>query len=85
MSMAGNLRYAARNQQSVEIGGGIFTPAELAEAAKQIDSAEKLLAHLEKAVKSLEWAATVIGDMPPKCEYLESLAEAKALIARVKP
>ena len=84
MSMAGNLRYAALNQQSVEVGGGIFSPAELAEAAKKIDSAEKLLAHLEKSVKSLEWAATVIGDMPPKCEYLESLAEAKALIASVK-
>lgn len=49
MSMAGNLRYAALNQQSVEIGGGIFSPSELAQAAKQIDSAEKLLAQLEIA------------------------------------
>lgn len=46
---------------------------------------DQIIERLQASVKSLEWAATVIGDMPPKCEYLESLAEAKALLARINP
>lgn len=43
---------------------------------------DELVAHLQKSVASLEWAAAIIGDMPPKCEYLESLREAKEAIAK---
>lgn len=82
MSMVGNLKYAALNRQSVEIGGGVFSPDELRDAALKLESAERLLRCLEKAVSSLEWAAVIIGDMPPKCEYLESLREAKEAIAK---
>jgi hypothetical protein len=84
MSIVGNMKYAALNRQSVEIGGGLFSPDELRDAALKLESAERLLACLEKAVSSLEWAAVIIGDMPPKCEYLEGLREAKEAIAKVK-
>lgn len=82
MSIVGNLKYAALNRQSVEIGGGVFSPEELRDAALKLESAELLLARLQNAVKSLEWAAAVIGDMPPKCGYLEGLREAKEAIAK---
>lgn len=82
MSMVGNMKYAALNRQSVEIGGGLFSPEELRDAALKLESAERLLACLQKSVTSLEWAAVIIGDMPPNCEYLESLREAKEAIAK---
>ena len=59
-------------------------PKEAAANAWLIAASPELLACLEKSVASLEWAATVIGDMPPKCEYLEGLREAKEAIARAK-
>ncbi len=83
MSIVGNLKYAALNRQSVEIGGGVFSPEELRDAALKLESAERLLACLQKSVASLEWASVIIGDMSPKCEYLEGLREAKEAIAKV--
>lgn len=44
----------------------------------------KLTAALRESVKSLEWAATVIGDIPPKSHYMESLQEARDLIAEAE-
>lgn len=44
----------------------------------------KLTAALRESVKSLEWAATVIGDIPPKSHYMESLQEARELIAEAE-
>jgi hypothetical protein len=47
-------------------------------------AAPELLAALQAAVDSLEWASLVIGDMPPRCEYLMRLDEARALIKKVR-
>lgn len=44
----------------------------------------KLVAALRESVKSLEWAATIIGDIPPKSHYMESLQEARDLIAKAE-
>lgn len=43
MSIAANLKHAARNGQTVTIGGGDFCPAELAVAAKTLEGHAKLL------------------------------------------
>ena len=43
---------------------------------------EELLAALEQVTRSLEWAAMVIQDIPPKSEFMETLREAKALVER---
>ena len=50
--------------------------------ARLIAAAPELLEALQQAVGSLEWAASVIGDIPPKCEYMERIEEAKAIIAK---
>ena len=47
-------------------------------------AAPELLAALQAAVDSMEWASLVIGDMPPRCEYLMRLQEARELIEKVK-
>lgn len=44
----------------------------------------KLLAALRASVKSLAWAADVIGDMPPKSNYMVTLQEARDLIAEAE-
>jgi hypothetical protein len=43
---------------------------------------EEILAVLEQVTRSLEWAAMVIQDIPPKSEFMETLREAKALVER---
>lgn len=50
--------------------------------ARLIAAAPELLEALQQAVGSLEWAASVIGDIPPKCDYIERIEEAKAIIAK---
>ena len=42
---------------------------------------EELLAALEQVTRSLEWAAMVIQDIPPKSEFMESLREARQILA----
>ena len=41
-----------------------------------------LINALENAVRSLEWAAMIIQDIPPKSEFMETLREAKALLEK---
>jgi hypothetical protein len=48
------------------------------------DDKEQLLSALENVTRSLEWAAMVIPDIPPKSEFMESLKEAKAMIERAR-
>jgi hypothetical protein len=43
---------------------------------------EEILAALEQVTRSLEWAAMVIQDIPPKSEFMETLREAQALLER---
>jgi len=43
---------------------------------------EELVAALEGAARSLEFAAMVIKDIPPKSEFMMTLAEVKALIEK---
>ena len=50
--------------------------------ARLIAASPELLEALQQAVGSLEWAASVIGDIPPKCDYMERIEEAKAVIAK---
>jgi len=82
MTIIANLNHAYRIKEFVNIGGGTFSPEELRDAAQKLQQRDELLAHLQKSVASLEWAAAIIGDMSPKCEYLESLREAKEAIAK---
>lgn len=42
LAIVANLKRAARDRQSVEIGGGIFEPAELIQAAEMIELASRL-------------------------------------------
>ena|SRR5687768_2621149 len=44
--------------------------------------AAELLEALQNAVHSLEWAKQVIKDIPPNSNYMETLQEARAVIAR---
>lgn len=62
--------------------GPYGTPTIKLADANLIAATPELLACLQKSVASLEWAAVIIGDMPPKCEYLEGLREAKEAIAK---
>lgn len=48
-TLAANLRHAARNQEAARIGGGIFTPAELATAAEEIKRLETIRDKIETA------------------------------------
>ena len=82
MSIVANLNYAFKNKETVWIGGGSFSPEELKDAAQKIAQRNELLECLIQAVGSLEWAASVIGDIPQKSEYMERIAEAKAIIAK---
>jgi hypothetical protein len=52
--------------------------------ARLIAASPELLEALQRILKSAEWAAQVIGDIPPHSEYMEGLKEARELIARVK-
>lgn len=45
---------------------------------------ERLIACLEEAIKSMEWAALIINDISPKSHYMETIKDAKALIAGIK-
>jgi hypothetical protein len=44
----------------------------------------QLLAALRESVKSLEWAAAVIGDIPLNSSYMHQLQEARNLIAKTE-
>ena len=48
------MRYAARNNLSAEIGGGVFGPKELAAAAERLDSAGDLVDALARFAKAIE-------------------------------
>ena len=45
------------------------------------DDKEELLSALANVTRSLEWAAMVIPDIPPKSEFMESLREARQILA----
>lgn len=47
-TISANLAHAARNGETVKIGGGLFGPDELREAARLIAAAPDLLATLEE-------------------------------------
>jgi hypothetical protein len=49
------------------------------ETARQRD---ELLEALRTSVKSLEWATTVIKDIPGECNFMQTLNEARAAIAK---
>lgn len=49
-TMANNLRYAARNSETVWVGGGEFTPEECREVAAQLEAFPGLLAACEAAL-----------------------------------
>jgi hypothetical protein len=48
------------------------------------DDTEELISTLERAVASLEWAAAVIKDIPPKSEFMLTIEDAKTLLKRIK-
>ena len=48
--MIENLKHAARNHQVAWIGGGEFSPRELADAARRLEAADDLLAALKDIV-----------------------------------
>lgn len=50
--------------------------------ADLIAASPQLLDALRNSVKSLEWAASVIGDIPANSEYMQSLQEARDIIAK---
>jgi hypothetical protein len=52
MTLIANLRHAARNRETVTIGGGEFGPAELLEAARVLELHSQLLGALKA---SLDW------------------------------
>jgi hypothetical protein len=48
-TLIANMKHAARNQESVHIGGGLFSPEELLDAIKQFEALETAaLAALEE-------------------------------------
>lgn len=51
--MIANLKHAARNGETVAIGGGVFTPPELLDAARQLEVSADLLDALVDADKLL--------------------------------
>lgn len=61
-----NLRHAARNHETVSIGGGDFGPAELLAVALTLESQADLLAALQKidanAAESPEWIRRVASE-----------------------
>lgn len=50
MTLIANLRHAARNRETVVIGGGEFGPAELAEAARVLELHSRLVSTLGQIV-----------------------------------
>lgn len=44
----------------------------------------KTMEILRQAVQSMEWAAMVIKDIPPGSHYMETLREAKELLAEME-
>lgn len=48
MTLIANLRHAARNRETVTIGGGEFGPAELREAADKLEHYSVLLSALQR-------------------------------------
>lgn len=68
-----NAQHAKRNCQVIQIGGGVFTGAEVAEVARLAVAATDLLAALEAAVE--------YGDMGPE-GYAGKLA--LAALAKVR-
>ena len=71
-----NLRHAARNHETVSIGGGDFGPAELLAVALTLESQADLLAALQKidanAAESPEWIRRVAS---------EAIAQATGVVA----
>ncbi len=51
MTLIANLRHAARNRETVTIGGGEFGPAELLEAARVLELHSQLLIALKDSDK----------------------------------
>lgn len=51
-TLIANMKHAARNQESVHIGGGFFTPEELLAATKQF---EALKTAALAALEALQW------------------------------
>ena len=52
--MIENLKHAARNRQTVNIGGGEFSPSELMHYAKRLDLVDHLLHVLHVALPYIE-------------------------------
>ncbi len=50
--------------------------------ARLIAAAPELLAALQAAVSSLEWAANLIGDIPQRSEYMETISDAQSAIRK---
>lgn len=81
LTIAANMRRAARDRQTVEIGGGLFDPAELTAAAGQLEAFPELLAALKNALNVLAGVAsgdlkTVRADSPAITAARQAIAKA---------
>lgn len=62
--MVENLRHAAWNRQSLTIAGGVFTPAELVEAAHKLEAFDEMLRVLQEAELVLAEKLRRLGAQP---------------------
>lgn len=78
LSIIANMRKAARDRQLTTIGGGVFAPVEVAQAADILELAPELVKALRTIAESEEYhGETVVCDF----ESLQSVA--RAVLAKV--
>lgn len=74
--MIANLKYAARNCETITIGGGRFGPDELLEAAEQLQSAQRALQVIEDLLEHGEF------DDYPNTRQWHAVQAARALVKK---
>ncbi len=76
-TLIANLKHALVNRQSVEIGGGLFSPDEIREALKQY---AELQAAAAQALDALEWD---VGGEPMPTSELAAVNSLRAALRHV--
>ena len=73
-TLLANLKHAARNRESVHIGGGVFTPAEIAAAVREIEEAVSVLKTLRENMSQYDDGEWYLHDgCEPKLDYIDEL------------
>ena len=83
LDIVANMKKAARDADTVSIGGGLFCPVELFEAANQLEAVPELVAALNEMI-SLTEKLTLVPDVDVFMGFVDALGKSRDAIAKAE-